>query len=151
MSGRHDDAEDVVVDGAHPDYFCALERLENNRPERVPKGIKINNDSVSLEAGRKKGSIKKSRAKFRTLIEAIDAAAEKQNKSKEPLEDQLEKAKEETRKYRKLWDESLVREVSLVKQLWNERKEWAAEKSALTGEKVSTILAKKLSSKARRD
>ena len=145
------DSEEIVAGSAHPDYFRALERLENNRPECVPKGTKISNDSVSLEAGRKKGSIKKSRAKFKTLIEAIDAAALKQTQSKEPLEEQLEKAKEEARRFRKLWDESLGREVSLVRQLWDERKEWAAEKSALTGEKISTILAKKIPSKGRRD
>ena len=37
------------------DYFDALDRLKNGKPINVPKGTKITNDSVSLEAGRKKG------------------------------------------------------------------------------------------------
>ncbi len=44
------------------DYFDALERLKTGKPVNVPKGTKITNDSVSLEAGRKKGTIKKIQA-----------------------------------------------------------------------------------------
>ena len=124
-------------------YFAALERLKNNRPVHVPKDIKITNDSVSLEAGRKKGSIKKSRPAFHDLIREINAAAEMQAQPKNPVKEQLVSAKEEARKYRILWEEALAREVSLVNQLWVERKEWAMEKSALTGERVSAILSKK--------
>jgi hypothetical protein len=47
------------------EYFEALERLTKGRPVNVPKGSKITNDSVSLEAGRKKGTIKKSRPIFK--------------------------------------------------------------------------------------
>ena len=36
------------------DYFEALERLKKGKPTNVPKGTRITNDSVSLEAGRKK-------------------------------------------------------------------------------------------------
>ena len=43
------------------DYYAALERLKANKPEVLPKGSAINNDTVALEAGRKRGSIKKSR------------------------------------------------------------------------------------------
>ena len=43
------------------DYFEALARLKSNSPIRIPKDSKISNDNVSLEAGRKKGTIKKSR------------------------------------------------------------------------------------------
>ena len=125
------------------EYFNALDRLKEGRPERVPKGTKITNDSVSLEAGRKKGTIKRSRPIFRDLIEAIDAAAAGKAKPQDDLKEQLAAAKAEAQKYRRLWEEALSREVSLVKQLWDERKEWAAEKSALTGEKVASILRKK--------
>lgn len=41
------------------EYFDALERLKSNQPINVPKNSKINNDTVALEAGRKRGSIKK--------------------------------------------------------------------------------------------
>jgi hypothetical protein len=125
------------------EYFNALDRLKEGRPERVPKGTKITNDSVSLEAGRKKGTIKRSRPIFRDLIEAIDAAAAGKAKPQDDLKEQLAAAKAEAQKYRRLWEEALSREVSLVKQLWDERKEWTAEKSALTGEKVASILRKK--------
>jgi hypothetical protein len=128
-------------------YYYALERLKNGRPERVAKGTKITNDSVSLEAGRKKGTIKKSRPVFHNLIEAINVAANEQGKAKGDLKEQLSAAKAETQKYRKLWEEALSREVSLIKQLWDERKEWAAEKSALTGEKITSILSKNVKQK----
>jgi len=59
------------------EYFDALERLKNNTPVQIPKGSKINNDNVSLEAGRKKGTIKKSRPVFGELIEEIKKANEK--------------------------------------------------------------------------
>lgn len=124
------------------DYFEALERLKCGRMVNVPKGTKINNDNVSLEAGRKKGTIKKSRPIFRDLIEAIGAAGALQ--PPDDLKAQLDAAKAETSKYRELWEDAMTREVSLVKQLWDERAEWAKEKAALTGEKVSSILGRKL-------
>ncbi len=56
------------------DYYAALERLKANKPTILPKGSAINNDTVALEAGRKRGSIKKSR--HAALIEAIEQAAQ---------------------------------------------------------------------------
>lgn len=119
------------------DYFMALDRLIKGQPMRVDVGTKISKDAVALEAGRKKGTIKKSRPVFQDLIIAIDAAA-----SVNPVEknkEQLARAKTETAKYRCLWEEALLREISLVKQLWSEREEWSAEKAALTGQKVTAI------------
>ena len=130
------------------EYYLALERLKNGSPERVAKGTKINNDAVSLEAGRKKGTIKRSRPVFDDLIIAISAAS-LESRPESVHKEQLALAKAETAKYRVLWEEALAREVSLVKQLWSERAEWAAEKSALTGEKVSSILSQKLRTKER--
>ena len=60
------------------DYFAALERLKKGTSKIVPKGTKITNDAVALEAGRGKGSIKKSRLVFADLIAAIDEAAKTQ-------------------------------------------------------------------------
>ena len=54
------------------DYYAALERLKANKPIVLPKGSAINNDTVAMEAGRKRGSIKKSR--HAALIEAIEQA-----------------------------------------------------------------------------
>jgi len=42
------------------EYYAALERLKVNKPNLLPKGSVINNDTVALEAGHKRGSIKKS-------------------------------------------------------------------------------------------
>lgn len=58
------------------DYHAALDRLINGCPERVPVGSAINNDTVALEAGRKRGSIKKKR--YPDLCRTIDEAAERQ-------------------------------------------------------------------------
>ncbi len=56
------------------EYFAALERLKQNKPERVEKGSVINKDTVALEAGRKRGSIR-NRVGFESLIEAIATAS----------------------------------------------------------------------------
>jgi ribosomal protein S10 len=56
------------------EYFLALERIKNNKPIRIQKGSRINKDTVALEAGRERGSIKKSREQFeiRTHKRLID-------------------------------------------------------------------------------
>ncbi|WP_422155711.1 hypothetical protein KV699_01590 [Vreelandella titanicae] len=56
-------------------YRAALQRLIEGKPQNVPKGSAINKDTVALEAGRKRGSIKKSRADNAPLIAEIEAAA----------------------------------------------------------------------------
>lgn len=99
-------------------YFEALERLKKGRPTSVPKGTRITNDAVAIEAGRGKGSIKKSRAVFRALIEAIAQAAEEQAKSTDKATEQLLSAKADAKKYRKLWEEALGREVSLLREVY---------------------------------
>ncbi|MEO8488165.1 hypothetical protein [Pseudomonas sp.] len=61
---------------ADDDYYEAIGRLERDEPERLPKGTLINNDTVALEAGRKRGSIK--RLRHPDLCKAIDEAAQRQ-------------------------------------------------------------------------
>jgi hypothetical protein len=79
---------------AHENYRAALHRLMNGRPQIVPKGSAINKDTVALEAGRKRGSIKKSRAENAELIAEIEAAAANQNAQIKPSATQeLEKQK----------------------------------------------------------
>jgi hypothetical protein len=130
--------------GVLSDYFDALERLVKNRTMILPKGSKITNDNVSMEAGRKKGTIKKSRPIFKELIVAIDAAAIAQTQPLDLTKATLDAAKAESAKYRALWEEALSREVSLVKQLWDEQRQWVREKAALTGEKVASIHSKRI-------
>ena len=121
------------------EYFEALERLKRGKPVNVPKGTKITNDSVSLEAGRKKGTIKKARPIFSDLIEAIDATANAEAKPRDEMRGRLDEAKAEAARNRAMWEEALAREVSLVKQLWDEREAWAKEREALTGGKVTPL------------
>ena len=51
------------------EYFAALERLKQNKPQVIEKGSPINKDTVALEAGRKRGSIR-NRPGFEPLLEA---------------------------------------------------------------------------------
>jgi hypothetical protein len=69
--------------GAVDNYMSALERLKNNTPVVLPKGTRISKDTVALEAGRKRSSIKKSRPQFANLIEEIELAASIQSKPEE--------------------------------------------------------------------
>jgi len=121
------------------EYFDALERLKRGNPVNVPKGTKITNDSVSLEAGRKKGTIKRSRPMFGDLIEAINAAAKAPTKPLDKMRERLDHADGEVARYRALWEEALAREVSLIKELWDVREAWAKEKEAMLRGKVTPI------------
>ena len=102
------------------DYFAALERLSKR------KGARINNDTVAVEAGRKKGSIKKSRPQFAELIDAIDAANAASERPKLDVTDRLERAKGDAKHLRAQLDESLARELSLLRQVFSLRKELSA-------------------------
>jgi len=117
------------------EYFNALERLVAGKPTRVPKGTKITNDAVALEAGRGKGSIKKSRPVFASLIEAIDQAAAKQATGANQDKERLDKAKTSAADYRQQLEAALAREVSLLKELYEVRKQLAL----LTIEKLLPI------------
>ena len=77
------------------EYYAALERLKVNKPTILPKGSAINNDTVALEAGRKRGSIKKSR--HAALVEAIEQAAQEAGQNVFSPTQQVEKAKSKTK------------------------------------------------------
>lgn len=96
------------------EYYNALDRLIKNKPIRVPRSAKINNDNVALEAGRKKGSIKKSRPIYEDLIIAIKFANEKMGENTTQEKNKYLKVREESQKYKTLWEESLAREISLI-------------------------------------
>lgn len=116
-------------------YFQALERLKKGRPSCIPRGSRITNDAVAIEAGRGKGSIKKSRPIFKALIEAIAQAAEEQAKSTDKTTEQLISAKAEAKKYRKLWEEALEREVSLLREVYTLKTERGENVIHLRGQK----------------
>ena len=100
------------------DYYAALERLKTNAPLRLPKGTVINKDSVALEAGRKRSSIKKSRPVFDQLIKDIELSAKQQSSSHENEKALIERLKSEKKHYRSLYHESLNRELLLSKRVW---------------------------------
>lgn len=77
------------------EYYAALERLKANKPTLLAKGSAINNDTVALEAGRKRGSIKKSR--HAALIDAIEQAAQEAGQNVLSPVQQVEQAKSKTK------------------------------------------------------
>lgn len=117
------------------DYFAALERLKNGVPIVVSKGTKITNDSVAQEAGRGKGSIKKSRPVFQDLIGAISQTSANQSKPQTDIKEKLVSAKSSAKEYRVLWEEALAREASLLFELYEVKKTLAK----LTGGQVLPI------------
>jgi hypothetical protein len=117
------------------EYFAALKRLTEGRPKIVPKGSKITNDAVSVEAGRGKGSIKKSRDIFADLIGAIALAAAEQSRPRVQQEQRLVKTRGEAEHYRRDLEAALAREISLLKELYEVKKRLAR----LTGDQIVPI------------
>jgi DNA-directed RNA polymerase beta' subunit len=87
------------------------------QPINIPKNSKINNDTVALEAGRKRGSIKKSREIFTELIDAIEKATQKNNAEYEKLESKFLKLKETTKKYKEMYEKAINRELMYLEQI----------------------------------
>lgn len=112
------------------EYYEALERLKNARPKKVAKGSRINNDTVAQEAGRRKGSIKKSRPVFAELIEAIKAASSEQTEPARDHKSQVDRLVGIARKHQEAYEVSLMRELSLrrmLDQLAKEKKSKSAK------------------------
>lgn len=124
-----------MTDNSLSDYFAALERIIAGIPLHVPKGAKITNDSVAVEAGRKKGSIKKSRDNFSNLIAAIKLAAEEQNKKSSNVQDKLNNTKIKAAQYRTDLEAALARELSLLYEVYELKKQLAK----ITGSNIIPI------------
>jgi len=99
------------------EYWQALERLKKNAPVRLAKGTVINKDTVALEAGRKRGSIKKSRANFSDLINAIDNAAILAEKARPDIKYKLANERAQKVNYRELYHQALNRELMLIERM----------------------------------
>ncbi len=125
-----------MVKDSLSDYVDALERLKEGKPVVVPKGTKITNDAVALEAGRGKGSIKKSRAVFSDLIEPIGEAAKAQASSETARKDQLARVKSKAEQYRTELDAALGRELCLLREIFELKKEL----KRLTGKNIIPLL-----------
>lgn len=98
-------------------YMNALERLKNNKPIILPLGSPINNDTVALEAGRKRGAIKKSRPSFFELISEIESVAQQVSSNEVSLKNKLHNEKSQKINYRERYHKALNRELMLLEQL----------------------------------
>lgn len=117
-------------------YYKALNRLIQNNPNIVSKDTKISYDSVSLEAGMSKGCIKKSRPGFSELIEAIDK--HKLNK-KYALGNDNKKMNLETLELKKQLNNSLIREINLINEIHELRRNDKNNQNFLTSELAHLI------------
>ena len=99
------------------EYYKALDRLIQNKPINVPIGTKINNDTVALEAGRKRGSLKKSREIFLDLIDKIDKVSKEKGFPEKENNFKIEKLKNKANDYRILYEEVLNRELMLIERI----------------------------------
>lgn len=118
-------------------YFMALERLMAGRPINISKGYKITNSSVALEAGRSKGSIKKSRVMFHALIAAIELAGINQSRDVDITKLSLDKYKARCHQLRDERDGAIAREISLLYEVYRLKQELRA----LTGQNILPIRA----------
>ena len=94
-------------------YFAALERLK-------ARGEPISNDAVALEAGKGRGSIKKSRPAHAELVAAIDKAMKEQQETK-VVADPVPGLKRDIEELKRRLDQSLDREVALLHELYDLR------------------------------
>ncbi|MEO8644742.1 hypothetical protein [Pseudomonas sp.] len=102
------------------EYYKAVDRLAENKPIRVPINTKITKKSVSLEAGKSAGSIKRNRDIYAKLIEYIDIRTQEQNAQLQPhneLKAQRNQANIDKQKWKQLYHDSLARELMLLHQL----------------------------------
>lgn len=113
------------------DYYAALERL-------IKRKAKINNDTVALEAGRKKGTIKKSRPIYTHLIKDIENAALERSQINNHYQIKLTQSRNAVAELRKQLDEAYAREVSLLAELLETKRKLRE----LTGESVLPLRRK---------
>lgn len=99
----------------------ALNRLISNTPIRVPKGSKINNDTVALEAGLKRGAVKRSRPELAELLDDIKEAEAKRlgkeyskKNSKIVMQNEALKLKQQLKELQEKYDAQLSQINSLI-------------------------------------
>lgn len=99
----------------------ALNRLISNTPTRVPKDSKINNDTVALEAGLKRGAVKRSRPELAELLDDIKEAEAKRlgkeyskKNSKIVMQNETLKLKQQLKELQEKYDVQLSQINSLI-------------------------------------
>ena len=120
--------------GAIIEFLDALDRL-------VIKGVKPTLDGVAIEAGRKKGSIRRGLDRHKELVVAIERAAEDFGKIAEESEEfkqaaRIEKLKIERDKYKEWYDNLLAKHIGAIYQLEDQRVDMLELRERL-GEKVA--------------
>lgn len=95
--------------------FLALDRLLAGDPLRIKGAYKINNDTVAIEAGYPRGSIKKFNPAHALLIQSISVHYGKKFNTKDKPQQKLIKAKEEIKKLKIEIDAALGREAMYIK------------------------------------
>jgi hypothetical protein len=104
-------------------YFQALQRL-------VDRGASISNDTVALEAGSGRGSIKRSRPAYTELIAAIGLAAQEQ--AAKAKTDPMLGLRQEKAIVTQLLDGALERELALLSEVYDLREEVRQLREQLT-------------------
>ena len=90
-----------------------------SKPERVSdQSYKINLDTVAIEAGRKRGSIKSGRQSFQLLISEIETAAVIYEAKKKNKSNDSEKYKKKYIELKKKYENCLNRETILIEKLF---------------------------------
>lgn len=102
------------------EFTEAFERLKSGKSIRVKKYTLIDLNTVSLEAGKKAGSLR--RARYPELCKEIDAFDKLESSSEKDkrLKKQYYSEKEE---YEDLWKKALARELMLIKRVGELEKE----------------------------
>ncbi len=101
-------------------YFKALQRLVEGKPNLVDAGTTISLAAVALEAGKSAGSIKKQRPIYAELIKEVKRCASEQKSRAQPNKksnDIISRWKSEAANWKKLYHQSLAREIMLLHQL----------------------------------
>ena len=103
------------------DFTKALNRL-------VERGIKPTLDSVAIEAGRKKGSIRRGLTRHAELVVAIEKAAEDFREEidqsiESKLAKRVKKLKSERNEYKDRYDNLLAKHLGAIYQLEEQRLE----------------------------
>lgn len=120
--------------GAVIEFFEALNRL-------VERGVKPTLDGVAIEAGRKKGSIRRGLDRHKELVVAIENAAEAFGKEAEQSKEfkqaaHIEKLKKERDQYLEWYNALLSEHVGVIYQLEELRIE-SLELREKLGEKIA--------------
>ena len=105
--------------GAIIEFLDALNRL-------IEHGVKPTLDGVAVEAGRKKGSIRRGLDRHRELVATIDQAAEQFGKAAEQSKEfkqatRIDKLKKERDKYKQWYDNLLAKHLGAIYQLEEQR------------------------------